>query len=311
MRPRVRLRLALPFAAALLPLAAGACFHSQYQTKPAVAVVEGDPIVQMAPPAALPSLDDPAYSLWKAHTDPPAPWEPVVGIAGRGYPLGLLDRYEVVNDEAPASRTPYVVTRCPLAGLAAVYDRRVGDKTLTFINSGALWRDTLVLEDRETGTLWTAATGEALYGPLRGERLTPIPATNATMNAFAQAHPRARYLDTGELTETSISMALYNSSGWQGFSGFRTRDTRFEPKAKVYSISDGNEAVAFVEADVKGRGCVTAELGGRLVLLEWDAERDAPRAFRGPSEGSAEIAVVPMYWFAVDRHFETVRTLRR
>jgi len=306
MRPRVRLRLAI--AAAILPLAAG-CFHAQYQTKPAVAVVDGDPIVQMAPPAALPSLDGPAYSLWKAHTDPPAPWEPVVGIAGRGYPLGLLDRYEVVNDVS--ARAPYVVARCPLAGLAAVYDRRVGGRTLTFINSGALWRDTLVLEDRETGTLWTAATGEALYGPLQGERLTPIPATNATMNAFAESNPRARYLDTGELTEAPISMSLYDSSGWQGFSGFQTKDRRFEPKAKVYSISDGNEAVAFVEEDLKGRGCVTAELGGRLVLLEWDVARDAPRAFRGPSDGSAEIAVVPMYWFAIDRHFETVRTLGR
>ena len=306
MRPRARSRLAI---SALLALAAGACFHAQYLSKPAVAVVEGDPIVQMAPPAALPSLDNPPYSLWKAHTDPPAPWEPVVAVAGRGYPLGLLDRYEVVNDEA--SRGPYVVARCPLAGLAAVYDRRVDGRTLTFINSGALWRDTLVLEDRETGTLWTAATGEALYGPLRGERLTPIPATLATMNAFSEANPRARYLDTGELTETSISMALYNTSGWQGFSGYRTRDTRFEPKAKVYSVSDGTEALAFVEGDVKGRGCVAAFLAGRPVFVEWDPGRDAPRAFRGPSDGSAELAVVPMYWFALDRHFETVRTLGR
>jgi len=309
MRPRVRPRLARAMAVALVPFSFAACFHSQYQTKPAVAVVGGDPIVQMAPAGALASLDNPAYSLWKAHTDPPAPWEPVVGVAGRGYPLGLLDRYEVINDETP--RTPYVVARCPLAGLAAVYDRRVGDRTLTFINSGALWRDTLVLEDRETGTLWTAATGEALYGPLQGERLTPIPATNATMNAFAEANPRARYLDTGELTETSISMALYNSSDWQGFSGFRTRDPRFEPKAKVYSVSDGTEALAFVEEDVKDRGCVAAFLAGRPVFVEWDAARDAPRAFRGPADASVEIAVVPMYWFALDRHFESVRTLGR
>src|SRR4029077_16131638 len=206
MRPRVRFRLAI--AAALLPLAAG-CFHSEYQSKSTVAVGGGDPIVPMAPPAARPSLDGPAYSLWKAHTDPPAPWEPVIGIAGRGYPLGLLDRYEVVNDVS--ARTPYVVARRPLAGLAAVSGTPVGGRTLTFINSGALWRDTLVLEDRETGTLWTAATGEELYGALQGERLTPIPATNATMNAFAESNPRARYRDTGEMTETSISMSLYNS----------------------------------------------------------------------------------------------------
>ena len=220
MRPRVHRRLAL-FVAALPPL--------RRRLFPLAVPIEvrrrrgrggpdrPDGAVRGAPEPRRPRV----LALEGAHRSAGA-WEPVVGIAGRGYPLGLLDRYEVVNDVA--ARTPYVVARCPLAGLAAVYDRRVGGRTLTFINSGALWRDTLVLEDRETGTLWTAATGEALYGPLRGERLTPIPATNATMNAFAESNPRARYLDTGELTETSISMSLYNSSGWQGFSGFQTKD---------------------------------------------------------------------------------------
>ncbi len=62
-------------------------------------------------------------------------------------------------------------------------------------------------------------------------------------------------------------------------------------------MSDGTEALAFVEGDVKGRGCVAAELRGRLVMLEWDAARDAPRAFRGPDgrldgdRGGADVLV--------------------
>ena len=37
---------------------------------------------------------------------------------------------------------------------------------------------------------------------------------------------------------------------------------------------------------------------------------DAPSACR-PSEGGGfeEVAVIPIYWFALDRHFQTVRTL--
>ena len=167
-------------------MAAAACFRSQFQSKPRVAVVEGDPIVQMTAAEKLPSIEHPELVPMARHTDPPSPSQPLVGVLlggdERGYPLGLLERYEVVNDRA--SDTDYVVARCALTDIAAVYDRRVGDRVLTFVNSGALWRDTLVMQDRETGTLWTPATGEAIHGPLAGQKLRPIPAVFTPLGGF-------------------------------------------------------------------------------------------------------------------------------
>jgi len=293
-------------------LSAG-CSTARAPAHSEVAVVDGDPIIQMVPAEKLPSLENPALVSVPRHTDPPAPWEPIVGIPlareSRGYPVGLLDTYEVVNDRAEG--VDYVVTRCPLAQIEAVYDRRVEGRTLTFVNSGTLWRDTLVMQDRETGTLWTVATGRALYGPLAGERLRPIPAVLSTSNAWTENHPDARYLDTGDLTETPLRLSLYEASSWQGFSGRKTADARYEPKAKLYSVAEGSEALAFTEEDVKGRGCIRSTLGERAVLLEWDPGDDAPRAYRPEGTCLEEIAVVPMYWFALDRHFETVHTLSK
>ncbi|MGE5278841.1 MAG: DUF3179 domain-containing (seleno)protein [Acidobacteriota bacterium] len=288
-----------------------ACFHSQFRSKPRVAVVGGDPIVQMASPESFPSLDEPALVALRRHTDPPAPWEPILGVRlgseRRAYPLGLLDRYEVVNDEAEG--IPYVVTRCPLAQIAAVYDRELDGRILTFVNSGALWRDTLVMQDRETGSLWTVATGRAIFGPLAGRRLRPIPAILSTSHAWSEAHPHARYLDTGEQTETPLVLSLYAASPWEGVSGVKTGDGRHEPKAKVYSVADGAEALAFTEEDIKGLALVQTTLAGCPVLLEWDAREDSPRAFRLQDGWTEELAVVPMYWFALHRHFQIVRTL--
>jgi len=307
---RSRLPEAVLCGAALAAVLSG-CFTSGAQAGKEIAVVDGDPIVQMTPAEKLPALDHPYLTTLSRHTDPPAPWEPVVGIplerASRSYPLGLLDRYEVVNDRADG--LDYVVTRCPLAQVAAVYDRRVGGQTLTFVNSGALWRDTLVIQDRETGTLWTVATGRALYGPLQGESLRPIPAVLATARAWKESYPDARYLDTGETSETPLTLSLYAVSSWQGLGTHKTSDKRFEPKATLYSVSVGSEALAFTEDDLKGLGCIAAWLGGRAIRLEWDAGNDCPRAYGGEEGLAEELAVVPMYWFALDRHFETVRTL--
>ncbi len=146
-------RLAASAALGGVALSLG-CLTGGYDTKPRVAVVDGDPVVQMAPEGKFPSLSNPTLVPLKQHTDPPFRNEKVVGVASptgssapaRMYPIGLLDDFEVVNDEAVG--TPYVVARCALTDLSTVLDRRVGGRTLTFENSGALWKDMLVLRDR-------------------------------------------------------------------------------------------------------------------------------------------------------------------
>ena len=189
--------------------------------------------------------------------------------------------------------------------ITALYDRRVNGRTLTFVNSGALWRDTLVLQDRETGTLWTAATGRALSGPLEGETLRAIPARVTTAGAWRTAFPSSLYLDTGELSSVSLPMRLYGLSPWQGVSGFETRNRRYRPKQEVFAVVVEGETLAFTAAELSPLGHVSVTLAGRPVLLRWDPALSAPRAFICDEE----VAVTPMYWFALDRHFAAVRTL--
>ncbi len=47
-----------------------------------------------------------------------------------------------------------------------MYARKVGEQTLTLGVSGNLWKDVLVLYDRETDSLWTQLSGDAIDGPL-------------------------------------------------------------------------------------------------------------------------------------------------
>ena len=136
--PGVRRLLARDAARGSSLLGTGCLAHGA-ASKPKVAVVDGDPIVQMAKPGKMPTLDHPQYAPVKEHSDPPFRAERVVGVTlgptSRMYPIGLLDDYEAVNDVAGG--VPYVVARCPMADLTAVLDRRVSGRTLTFEVSGA------------------------------------------------------------------------------------------------------------------------------------------------------------------------------
>jgi hypothetical protein len=301
------------FAAGFLLLAAAlptACLTSGYRTKPRIAVVDGDAIVQMAPPGTFRSATDPRRVSAAEHSDPPKRDARLLGLEIEGvvvgYPVGLLDRAEVIDDEAGGRA--WVVARCALTHVAAVYDRSVDGRTLTFENSGALWRDTLVLKDRETGTYWSSATGLGLSGPLAGRHLDAVPAAYTTATAWRSAFPDSRYPDLGLPTSVPFSMRIYGASPWQGVSGEKIRDRRHPPKKEFLSVASGREALAFTGSEIRRRGAVRATLGGFEISIEWDPRRRTVRAWTLPPEKHRELAVVPMYWFALVRHFAILRT---
>src|SRR5437870_5590100 len=227
------------------------CFGHQYLSGPRVAVVGGDPIVQMKAPDEFPVVTKPSLVSHGLHSDPPDEDSRVLGITvgaiPRAYPIGLLDRFEVVNDAVPGLF--FVVVRCGLTGITAAYDRTVAGRVLDFRNSGALWRDTLVLKDRATGTYWSSATGEALHGPLEGDRLRPLPAVVVRASDWQRSHPGSLYMDLDEDTSEPLWMRLYRSSRWQGISGRKTGDSRHKPKEPVLTVGEDGEAIAFMAGE--------------------------------------------------------------
>ena len=287
------------------------CVASGYLTKPRIAMADGDPVVQMAPSAKFRSGSAPRRLAAAAHPHPPVPKDRVLGLEIGGvalaYPIGLLDRVEVIDDRA-AGRS-WVVARCALTRVAAIYDRSLDGRVLTFENSGALWRDTLVLRDRETGTYWSAATGLALSGPLAGRRLEPVAATYTTVEAWRRAFPATRYADLGLPTSVPLAMQLYGASPWQGLSGEKTSDKRYPAKRELLSVAAGDAVLAFTPEEIRRRGSAQATLGGRAISIEWDSGREFPRAWVLSAFPKRELAVVPMYWFALSRHFDSVETL--
>ena len=95
-----------------------------------------------------------------------------IGDEVKVYPVNLLMRHEVVNDVVGGR--PIFAAYCVLADLGAVYDRQIGDQTLTYAVSGytyfdpEVWEglDAFVLWDRETESLWWPPTGNAVSGPM-------------------------------------------------------------------------------------------------------------------------------------------------
>lgn len=121
----------------------------------------------------------------------------LAGDTQKAYPFSVLEKERVVNDEVEG--LPIVVmwglsdTADPLdepelaqgqaIGVGVAYERRVNGRLLTF---GAERDDAFV--DNETGSLWNLL-GQALEGPLKGQRLPPVVHGNHLWFAWAAFNP--------------------------------------------------------------------------------------------------------------------------
>jgi len=81
-----------------------------------------------------------------------------------------------------------------------VHRRRVGGTTVSFGNQGALWGNAMTWWDHDTGSVWSQPLGEAILGPLKGERLELLPSTLTTWDAWLTAYPDTVALDVAGWT---------------------------------------------------------------------------------------------------------------
>ncbi len=141
-------------------------------------------------PIYQPRYEDVAQGDWLD------PGDLILGYAGDSqafaYPIKFLNFHEIVNDEIDG--IPLLVTYCPLCASGVVYDRRVGDRTLTFGNTSALYQTDLVMVDHETGSYWFQTGGEAVVGDLTETRLKPLPSVMMQWSQWKALHPATKVL---------------------------------------------------------------------------------------------------------------------
>lgn len=81
--------------------------------------------------------------------------------------------------------------------LAAVYSRSLNGRTLTLAPSGWTYKNTFVLYDKETMSLWYPnRTGlRAIQGPLFGSELPKLSSEDTQWQKWEKKHPGSRVLE--------------------------------------------------------------------------------------------------------------------
>lgn len=286
-----------------------------------------DPLVELSeirsggpPPDGIPPIDEPRF-LPVDDVDFLDDSEPVlaltVGDETRAYPVQILIWHEIVNDTLDG--VPVTVTYCPLCNSAIAYDRRLDERILDFGTSGQLYNSALVMYDRQTESLWSHFTGEAIVGHLTGADLDVFPMSTVSWATFRDANPDALVLsrDTG-------ADRRYGSNPYPGYDDVGTSpflfdgeiDGRLAAKARVIGIEgDGDRSTTAVHVDfLRDRRVV--ELDDDLVA--WHVDGASSALDSGDIADGRDVGASAVYetvldgerleFRAVDGEFEDVGT---
>ncbi|OGL66451.1 hypothetical protein A2856_02040 [Candidatus Uhrbacteria bacterium RIFCSPHIGHO2_01_FULL_63_20] len=196
----------------------------------------------------------------------------VVGINGRErfYPFQILAWHPAVNDTLAG--TPILVSYGPLSGTVAVFERRVRGAETTFAATGGLWNNAPVLSDA-TGSAWIAATGTAISGPLKGERLRPLPSTVMRWSAWKGSRPNGEVLSRDTGFERDYTRDPYaDASGMAVWYPVDPKDARLPAKTSVVGVLAGGAAKAYPLESVRVVREIDDSIGGVGVRLAYDED---------------------------------------
>jgi hypothetical protein len=224
------------------------------------------------PPDGIPPLDDPSFDPIETGDEWLEDVQPVIALAVgdevKAYPLAVLTRHEIINDEIGG--VPVAVTFCPLCNAAIVFKREVDGQTLRFGVSGNLRNSDLIMWDAQTLSWWQQFTGKAIVGELTGVQLEMIPAPVVAWKDFKAAFPDGQVVSGGGRGYGTNPYIGYDSAERPALY-LGTLDPRLPALSRVLGYFNARTAVAYPLSILREQGVVEdsiERLGDVVIFYE-------------------------------------------
>ncbi|MHA2313478.1 MAG: DUF3179 domain-containing (seleno)protein [Candidatus Thorarchaeota archaeon] len=230
--------------------------------------------------------------------------ELILGYEEKGFSLAwpveemLMPRH-VVNDELDG--TPILATYCPVCRSGMLFKAELNGERLTFRVQG-LWRRNLVMMDYQTKTLWQQATGEAIYGRLKGEKLVILDGQQMKWLAWKKKHPKTklaiapRNAKKGIFPEERLNR-MFDSDRFSP-PGLTHLGEEVRPKETVYGIAINGLSKAYRVSDLTKSDEIADRLDDQELRIRYNAETEEIEAFRIQEGMRVQISIERHRWLA-------------
>jgi hypothetical protein len=144
------------------------------------------------------------------------------------------------------------------------------------------------MRDEETGSWWQQVTGEAIQGPLKGQRLLPVFHDELTFGLWKREKPEGRVLRPNEQI---VQAGKYVPANWEErmvkvpVATSVAIDKSLEPRILVIGLSVNGVSKAYpLDALVK-QSLILDDLGGVPIFIVLGDDKRSVRAFERSVDG--------------------------
>ncbi len=259
------------------------------------------------PPDGIPPIDNPDFDSLAVADEWLADVQPVIALAvgdeAKAYPLAILTRHEIANDEIAG--IPVAVTFCPLCNAAIVFKREVDGEVLRFGVSGNLRNSDLIMWDNKTLSWWQQFTGQGIVGEHTDTQLEMIPAPLVAWKDFKAAYPAGTVLSSNGRGYGQNPYVGYDSAP-QPFLFLGTPDSRLLATERVLGYHKGDTAVAYPLPEIREAKIVKDTIDGLDVVIFYQAGQ-VSALDKSQIEDSKEVGSASMYIPEIDGQTLTFR----
>jgi hypothetical protein len=168
-----------------------------------------------------------------------------------------------------------------------VWETTVNGRPLHFHLAG-INNQNFIMRDEETGSWWQQVTGEAIFGPLKGQKLRPVMHDELTFGLWKREKPEGRVLRPDE---TALQAGSYESADWEArmakvrVTTSHAPDNSLEPRALVVGLTINDASIAYPFAALLKQSPIIDDLGGVPIFIIVGDDRKSVRAYERLIDG--------------------------
>ena len=190
-----------------------------------------------------------------------------------------------------------------------MYARSVGEKVYSFGVSGNLWRDAMVMFDRETNSLWSHVTGECIEGEMLGKRITALNAVLVPYSEWVEQYPESKILAREGGSKAASHYAGYVESDRLGIFGTQAKRKELPQKEIIQGVAYENVSVAIVSSAFDKKESVEFTLAGQEFVARQDGS--AVNVFKKLGDDKLEpYPTTTAYWFGWVNFYPRAEVIR-
>lgn len=207
----------------------------------------------------------------------------VIGVVNndvaKAYPIRFLGYHHQVKDTIGGK--PILVTYCTVCRTGRVYEPIVNGHSESFRLVG-MDHFNAMFEDATTHSWWRQVTGEAITGPLKGQRLPEYFSTQTSLSNWLRLNPYSLIMQEDPTFKDSYDTTLKYESGKSTSTLTGTDSLSWKDKSWVIGVKAGNQKKAYDWNDLKKKRIINDTIGNLPILLVLAADDKSFFAFERP-----------------------------